>query len=83
MTENQIVVEPTRQFDPGEVQLHQLISTVQSIKLLRSKLQRTIAKRDALVLDALAAGQSQRKVAMAASTTQARVAQIAAKAVAS
>lgn len=83
MTENQIVVEPTRQFEPGEVQLHQLISVTQSIKLARSRLSKALAKRDALVLEALAAGQPQRRVAMAASTTQARVAQIAAKAVAS
>ena len=83
MTENQIVVEPTRQFEPGEVELYQLISTVQSIKLLRAKLKRSIAKRDALVLAALNAGQSQSKVASAAKTSQARVAQIVAKAAAS
>ena len=83
MTENQIIVEPTRQFEPGEVELYQLISTVQSIKLLRSKLKRAIAKRDALVLAALDAGQPQSKVASAAKTSQARVAQIAAKASAS
>ena len=81
MTENQIVVEPTRQFKPGEVELFQLISTVQSIKLLRAKLKRAIDKRDALVLAALDAGQPQSKVAFAAKTSQARVAQIAAKAV--
>ena len=83
MTENQIDVEPTRQFKPGEVELFQLISTVQSIKLLRAKLQRAIERRDALVLAALDAGQPQSKVALAAKTSQARVAQIAAKAVAS
>lgn len=81
MTENQISAEPTRKFEPGEAELFQLISTTQSIKLLRAKLQRAVAKRDFLVRAALDAGQPQSKVAAAAKTSQARVAQIAAKAV--
>lgn len=80
MTENQISAESTKQFEPGEIELFQLLSTVHTIKLLRLKLKRAITKRDALVLAALNAGQPQSKVAAAAKTSQARVAQIAAKA---
>lgn len=68
-------------FEPGEIELYQLISATSSVKLLREKLRRSLAKRDKLVVLALDAGQSQARVAQAAKTTQARVAQIAAKAV--
>lgn len=65
--------------EPGAVELMQLQSTADSIKLLRQKLARSLAKRDRLVQLAVAADVPQRKIAQAARTTQARVAQIIAR----
>lgn len=65
--------------EPGSVELMQLKSAADSIKLLRMKLARGLEKRDRLVCLAVAAGASQETTAAAARTTQARVSQIVAR----
>lgn len=65
--------------EPGAVELMQLKSTAESIKLLRQKLARQLTKRDVLVLYAVKAGKPQREVAEAGRMTQARVGQIVAR----
>ena len=65
--------------EPGSVELMQLKSAADSIKLLRMKLARGLEKRDRLVCLAVAAGASRETTAAAARTTQARVSQIVAR----